>query len=169
MPLKAITTLQVGKEAKLFTQMIYKNDTFQLFGFLTVTEKDLFNSICTVSGIGPKTGIAILSHFDTEEFTNIIYNEDVFRFTSVPGIGKKTAERLMFELKYKIEKIADNQAFQPDRTDKASIKYLTESALINLGYSTMEAKKAVSALSGEKIENLEDAVRFCLKRMAKSR
>ncbi|MBI3018101.1 MAG: Holliday junction branch migration protein RuvA, partial [Deltaproteobacteria bacterium] len=125
-------------------------DSFQLFGFLTSAQKELFQMLLTVSGVGPKVAMTVVSETSPQELSQIVLTSNVQRLTAVQGIGKKTAERLILELKEKIQKlscvgdpsvlVASDTPLEPDQfRDLAS-------ALSNLGYKQMEIDRALSYL-----------------------
>ncbi len=94
---------EAGKEEELFIYTIHKEDTFNLYGFKTEEEKELFKVLISISGIGPKMGLTILSKIDTATFKKAVYQQNIDLLTSIGGIGKQRAEKLLFELKEKIK------------------------------------------------------------------
>ncbi|MCH9614678.1 MAG: Holliday junction ATP-dependent DNA helicase RuvA [Chlamydiia bacterium] len=130
-PLSAYSQLpNIGKEATLYLNLVIREDSHRLFGFTNPGERDLFTKLITISGIGPKTALALIGHMPRQEFYNALANDGVARLSKIPGIGKKTAERLIIELRGYTPK-----ADSPISTD-------VEAALINLGYSAANARKA---------------------------
>ena len=131
----------------LFISFIVREDAHLLFGFLQKQERDFFDITITVSGIGPKTALALLGHVDFQHLMQAISTADIRLISKVPGIGKKTAERLIIEMRDKL-KILDKQMISS--TDKNSIDhsntYDAIQALMNLGYSAMQAQKAINAV-----------------------
>ena len=135
-----------------------REDSFQLFGFLTSAQKELFQMLLTVSGIGPKVAMTVVSETSPSELSQIVLTNNLQRLTSIQGIGKKTAERLILELKEKIQKlssvvVASDMPLEPDQ-----FRDLV-SALSNLGYKQMEIDRALSYLKpkmnvGAKFEDL---------------
>lgn len=135
----------VGGELALHIHTHVREDVIALYGFLRSSEKTLFEKLITVSGIGPKLAITILSGMPADEMVNAIRGNDIARLTRIPGIGKKTAERMVLELRDKltVEKageIAAAPAMSPVEEDVLS-------ALINLGYQRLAAEKALAAVS----------------------
>lgn len=122
-----------------------REETISLFGFLTPTEKQVFEKLISVSGIGPKLGIAILSGMSVNELVPSIQHGNVVRLTHIPGVGKKTAERLVLELRDKLSTLAPpGEAPRPEwPAHVTQIKEDAVSALVNLGYSAVLADKAV--------------------------
>jgi len=134
----------LGGEVALHIHTHVREDQLALYGFLRPEEKQLFEKLLTVSGIGPKLAITILSGMPTDEMVNAIRGNDVARLTKIPGIGKKTAERMVLELRDKLA-VAGNEpaAVMP------SFSALQEdvlSALVNLGYQRAAAEKALGAV-----------------------
>ncbi len=134
----------LGGEVSLHIHTHVREDQIALYGFLRPEEKQLFEKLLTVSGIGPKLAITILSGMPTDEMVNAIRGNDVVRLTKIPGIGKKTAERMVLELRDKLA-VAGNEpaAVMP------SFSALQEdvlSALVNLGYQRAPAEKALGTV-----------------------
>ena len=131
----------VGQAARLKTHLHVREDNLTLFGFNSIRELTLFETLITVKGIGPKLGLAMLSAMNAEQLTVAIASGDAAMLTTVPGIGKKTADRIVLELK---EKVGSNWISQ----DLASVQGNSEllAVLTSLGYSVAEASKAVASL-----------------------
>jgi Holliday junction DNA helicase RuvA len=133
----------VGSEVALHIHTHVREDVIALYGFLRPSEKVLFEKLITVSGIGPKLAITILSGMAADEMVGAIRGNDVARLTRIPGIGKKTAERMVLELRDKLPAVA------PTVTAAAPVMSATEedvlSALVNLGYQRAAAEKALEA------------------------
>ena len=164
-----------GEELKLYTYLQVKEDGVALYGFLSKTDLTVFKLLITVSGIGPKLGLGILSSIGADELRAAVLSEDADRLAAAPGIGKKTAGRLVIELKDKI--MALNVAFAEEfaeRTTEAKVsepaeaKKLRENALqvlVALGYAEKEATRAVKEV--EIIEGMtdDDMVRLSLRQL----
>jgi Holliday junction DNA helicase RuvA len=136
---------EVGQDVTLLTHTHVREDVLALFGFLTATEQALFERLIAVSGVGPKVAIAILSGIEAPELVTALRSGDVARLTRVPGVGKKTAERLVLELKDKVQGLAGAGAEAEARLPPPGAP--TEdlvSALVHLGYSRSEAEKGVA-------------------------
>jgi holliday junction DNA helicase RuvA len=133
----------LGAEVSLFIHTHVREDALALYGFLRAEEKQLFERLIGVSGIGPKLAITILSGMPAEEMVSAIRGNDVARLTRIPGIGKKTAERMVLELRDKL----DAFAAAPVRT-ASPVEDDVLSALLNLGYQRPAAEKAVAAAAG---------------------
>lgn len=133
-----------GAEAALHVHTHVREDALALFGFAELAEKRLFEKLLTISGIGPKLAITVLSGISAERLVGAIRAGDYATLTKIPGIGKKTAERVVLELK---DKLDDMQGFHPDQPAAApSLGAVADdvlSALVNLGYPRPVAQKAV--------------------------
>jgi len=132
---------EIGDTVSLIIHTHVREDAITLFGFLTNEEKAMFQLIITVSGIGPRLAVNILSGIASTELYEAIMTEDVGRLVSIPGVGRKTAERLIFELKEKLETAGVDYRKPLDENDTIASDVL--SALANLGYREAAAKKAV--------------------------
>src|SRR5438128_7727592 len=137
----------IGSEVALHIHTHVREDLIALYGFLHPAEKHLFEKLITVSGIGPKLAITILSGMAADEMVGAIRSNDVARLTRIPGIGKKTAERMVLELRDKLPEVSAASApavavMNPTEEDVLS-------ALVNLGYQRAAAEKALGALAKE--------------------
>ena len=143
LPTSALARLpQVGKQVKLFTYLVVREDELSLYGFLSKEERSLFSLLLSVNGVGPKASLSILSAFPIDKLVAAITQGDVDLISTVPGIGKKTSQKLVIELK---EKVAKAYAIKPsDMTigiaGDTPILSDAISALIALGYSPREAR-----------------------------
>jgi Holliday junction DNA helicase RuvA len=158
---------KVGGQVHLYTYQVVREDDISLYGFLTKEERNLFRLLLTVSGVGPKASMSIISAFPIDKVVAAITQANVDLIATVPGIGKKTAQKLVIELK---EKVAKAYAIKPsDMTigmpgGDAPIVSDAISALIALGYSPREARDAILK-SGIDLnsENVEDVIKRALK------
>jgi holliday junction DNA helicase RuvA len=159
------TFYRLGPEGDPVTLLIHthvREDTLSLFGFLTSEEQALFERLISVSGVGPRLGLNILSGIDAAELRTALRSSDVARLTRVPGVGKKTAERLVLELKDKLP-ASEGAAAAELPAATGSMKDDLLSALANLGYSHPEAERGVDrALRGAGAEPFEDLLRRTL-------
>ena len=166
---------EIGDEVSLRIFTYVREDTLQLFGFNTLQERELFLKLITVSGIGPKVGISMLSGMNADEIIAAIRTDNLARLTSIPGIGKKTAERLVIELR---DKVADLMAVSTDGistpTSKDAAVSTNEiyddaiSALVNLGYQQNAAEKALKKAIQEGTEmSVQKLLRRSLQLLAK--
>jgi Holliday junction DNA helicase RuvA len=155
----------VGSEAGLLTYTHVREDTLALFGFLTAEEQELFELLIGVAGVGPKLAVNILSGIEAPELVQALCASDVARLTRIPGVGKKTAERLVLELKEKVQKLlAPASPEAAAASAGATLKDDLVSALANLGYSRPEAEKGVArALQDGAGGRFEDLLRRALR------
>lgn len=175
-------TIIPGERAEVYIYTHVREDALDLYGFLSPTEKNFFMTLLSVSGVGPKSALAILSHSDEATLIDLIMSEEKAALTSIPGIGKKTAERMVLELKDTIAKKLESGVLKAhgygsskvnepagasrgpgiDRGSKLFIEaYL---ALQGLGYKELQAKQMVEAAlkKEQKIEKVEDVIKFAL-------
>jgi len=171
------TYYELGDVGSTVALMIYthvREDTLQLYGFRTQREKDLFMQLITVGGVGPKLAITILSGLSVDDLIMAIRTNALARISSVPGIGKKTAERLVVELRDKLAALSTAEAeaaYKEATAAGAAIEAIREdvvSALINLGYGRSVAEHAVAAtLAVESDHSMERILKQSLKRLFK--
>ena len=134
-----------GQPVTLHTHFVVREDAQQLYGFLHTSDRDLFRVLIKISGIGPKVGLAILSSLSTQRFLTAIDSEDVTQLTRIPGIGKKTAERLVLELSQFAQQAQTHSTSSPTQEVPDSQSEAI-SALCALGYKPQEAKRAIEAV-----------------------
>ena len=153
-----------------------KEDALQLYGFKTTNERRLFVHFISVSGVGPKLGIALLSHMKTEELIESIKSNNLARLTQIPGVGRKTAERLVVDLRDKMIQLSQSQVAEETGTKPESVYVSSEdtvradalSALLNLGYQRSGAEKAIDGALGEGGDvTVESILRRSLKKLAR--
>lgn len=144
---------QVGKEIFFYVSTVIREDAHKDFGFLTKAERDFFENLIEISGIGPKTALALIGHLDVSDLHLAISQGNVSLICKIPGIGKKTAERLIVELRDKTKKWADSM--ERNITVKKDLFSDALSALINLGYNPMQAQKAVKTVLAQANEEPE--------------
>lgn len=149
--LKAVPAM--GSKAFLHTELISREDSLALFGFASEEERDLFCQLTSVSGIGPKVAIAVLSGGSARELVRAIAAGDAKRFQAVPGIGKRTAERIIVELR---EKVAGELAEDVAAAVAASgdTRSLARDGLVGLGYAPLEAEQLLDGVEGDSAEDL---------------
>ncbi len=154
-----------GEETQLYIHTHVREDLFVLYGFGTPLEQELFEKLISVSGVGPKVGLAVLSGIEPDDLLHAIRDNDVARLTRVPGIGKKTAERLILELKDKLKHVT---AASPMSAPPVAKRDDLLSALGNLGYSENEAERAaVEALRVNPEAPLGDLLRDALRAISR--
>lgn len=147
---------KLGESVCLFLSTVIREDSHKNYGFLTTDERDLFETLIEVSGIGPKTALALLGHLESTDLQIAISRSDITSICKVPGIGKKTAERLIVEMRDKIQKNPIAQATFPSnvKSNKTTASDAL-SALINLGYQPLHAQKAINSIIEEKEEEVD--------------
>lgn len=155
----------VGSEVALHIHTHVREDVIALYGFLRASEKLLFEKLITVSGIGPKLAITILSGMAADEMVGAIRGNDVVRLTRIPGIGRKTAERMVLELRDKLPEAGPASAPTVPALSGAEEDVL--SALVNLGYQRAIAQKALSALGKNKAGTFDALFRDALAALTK--
>ena len=151
-----------GEEVTLLTHTHVREDALGLFGFLTAVEQALFERLIGVSGVGPKLAVGVLSGIEAPDLVAALRASDVVRLTRIPGVGKKTAERLVLELKDKVQGLAaTEEAAGPSPVSRAKEDLV--SALVHLGYSRPEAEKGVDRALKEGEGRFEDILRRTLR------
>jgi Holliday junction DNA helicase RuvA len=133
---------EVGEDLSLFTVTVVRDDAFHLYGFSQTEERDLFNLLVQVKGIGPRVALALLGGLKPADLKNAISREDAGWISTVPGVGRKTAERIVLELKDKVSAQADDSELPVVGIDEQVVSDVV-SALTNLGYRSVEGRKAV--------------------------
>jgi holliday junction DNA helicase RuvA len=142
-----------GREGRLLTHLVMRDDAIQLFGFATEAERKLFLMLVAVQGVGPKVALAVLSGGTPRELLNAIATGVSARFQAVPGIGKRTAERIIVELREKVAGQASDE-ITVRRTASDDPRSLAREGLVGLGYSAQEADKLLDDAAGETPEEL---------------
>ena len=161
---------EIGQEATLFTHLVVREDAHLLFGFAQKTDRTLFRELIKTNGVGPKLALAILSAMSVEDFAYAIEREELSKLVKIPGVGKKTAERLLVELKGKFKGIKQTDFFiESSHIKTSSMTAQNEtpldeavSALIALGYKPAEAEKMVTKVAKPDL-NSEKLIREALK------
>lgn len=159
-----------GADLTLMIRTIVREDAIELFGFASLEERAAFDTLLTISKLGPKTALSILSSFTPEELRTLVLREDVDALTLVPGIGKKSAQRIFVELKYKLD-MGGEAALPPDLPGGTASRFKDALAgLTNLGYEERDAREALEAVfAAEPDLEVASALRAALKRFAKAR
>lgn len=162
---------QLQEEAILHTSFIVRELSHTLYGFLSVQDRDLFEALMGVTGIGPKIALSIIGHLQGHELHHAIANHDISTISKVPGIGKKTAERLIIEMRDKISAIVSidpSELAVHNQSDPRAQKISDAmSALINLGYNQITAQKAIKKTMKDIPEsiNLSELITAALKNL----
>ena len=163
---------EVGSDVQLRIYTLVREDALQLFGFKTSRERDIYLKLISVQGIGAKSGIAMLSGMNADEIVTAIRTNNLVRLTSIPGVGKKTAERMVIELRDKIGDLSAGAAASASGvgSDQSSDTVFDDalSALVNLGYQRNAAEKALqdSAKDGSEL-SVQKLLRAALQKLAK--
>ena len=162
----------VGEEVKIYTYHYVREDAILLYGFLTKEDVRIFNMLIGVSGIGPKGALAILSVLSTDDLRFAILGDDAKAIAKAPGVGAKTAQRVIIELKDKLsledafeQKLA-NQAQKAELNPAVGVKNEAILALTSLGYSQSEALKVLQGIEISPDDQVEDVLKMALKQMA---
>ena len=151
----------VGEEVSLLTHLVVREDAHILYAFATEAERRLFRSLIKVSGVGPKIALALLSGISVEAFSRCVVNEDITALTKVPGIGRKTAERLIIEMRDRLKDPETPAGTVPMATAAASPESEAYGALIALGYRPAEATRLLKA-AGPGTHSTEELIRRAL-------
>jgi Holliday junction DNA helicase RuvA len=159
--------LQNEKETvSLHTYLNVREDTLDLYGFLSVSEKEMFELLISISGVGPKLAQGILSGIQIDELKEALRQGNVSRVLAIPGVGKKTAERLIIELREKVERVSDE--FNSLSKEKFNIKDDAVAALASLGYNGKVAEKNIRSILDSKPDlSLEEIIKEALGAMNK--
>ena len=160
----SLTQKNIGDDISLFVHTYVREDAFDLYGFERIQELKLFQMVIKVSGIGPKSAISLLSMTRPEMIVEAILREDASVMTKVSGIGKKTAERLIVELKSKLEKESDGTTDPGNQT--SSEQGMAIDALVSLGYTVSVSRDAVEQAAKNGHKDVESLIRDALKSLA---
>lgn len=165
---------EVGQALQLLTHLSIREDAHQLYGFLTSSERKLFRSLIKVNGVGPKLALAVLSSIEPDMFVQTVLNNDTAALVRLPGIGKKTAERLVIEMRDRLsdwyESAADftpsKQASSPAVNVSSGTVQEAINALVALGYKQQEASRAIAKTGLSPASGCENIIRAALKQLA---
>lgn len=160
---------EIDHPVSLFTHFVVREDAQLLYGFYEARERELFRAVIKINGVGPKLGLAILSGIEAADFVRVVHNNDVAALTKVPGIGKKTAERLVIEMRDKLQDWDHDVTLSVETTgsligDTLAVDEAV-SALVALGYKPKDAEKAIKSVAEEGMTS-QDLIRQSLKLMA---
>ena len=160
----------LGESVQLKIHTHVREDEITLFGFLEILEKTLFQRMIKVSGIGPKMDLNILSGISSEDFLATVHTEDVDKLTSIPGIGKKMAARILVDLKDKLQDLSNVTRLNPQKSNPfQDMADDVISALVNLGYNKTVSEKTVTQLKISDNKSLESLIREALQDLAGAR
>ena len=160
-PFSTLESLQTER-VFLYTRLVVREDSLTLYGFATVAERELFDAVLKISGIGPKLAVSILSTLSVENIRSAVANERPEIISRVPGIGKKTAQKILLELQDKFPAGLDSAPQAGDDDASATVM----DALTTLGYSVVEAQMAVQAIPREAPEDIEERIRIALQSLS---
>lgn len=161
MPLNSFHRLpEVGEPVTVATHLVVREDGHFLYGFVDVEQRSLFRSLIKVNGVGPKLALAIISSIEPDVFVRYVLNNDTSNLSRIPGIGKKTAQRLVIEMRDKVAGLGIQETLQSAQSNSALQD--AESALVALGYKSQEAKKALARHQQANISS-EELIRLALR------
>lgn len=159
---------ELGEAVILHTHFVVREDAQLLYGFADKQERSLFRALIKVNGVGPKLALTILSGIETDDFVRCVRDDDTATLVRLPGVGKKTAERLLVEMRDRLKDWHLPGGDLLSESSSAPSKDLlldAESALIALGYKPAEASKAIAAANDDSVSSSEDLIRRALKNM----
>ena len=155
-----------GESTFILTHLVIRDDQHTLDGFATEEERKLFRTLIKISGVGAKMALTILSGINVNGFVQSVINEDVDTLVHLPGIGKKTAERLIVEMKDKIQDVTDSPELSGSAASDNNMLLEARNALVNLGYKSSEARKILDKIDTTGLE-VEELLRQALKSLNK--
>lgn len=156
-----------GEEVGFYTETVVREDAIELFGFESLDERTIFRILTSISGLGPRKALAILSLFGPAELARVVFDEDLGAITRVSGIGKKTGQQILLELRFKLDK-EGAAGFAPKAQAAGGVFADAVAGLANLGYAEHEASDVVRAvLDDEPDLDVAEALRQSLKRLAR--
>lgn len=154
------------KQIKVLVQQVVREDSITLYGFISSEERELFQRLISVSGIGPKSAMSILANDDTEGFVNAVESGNVTYLTKFPGVGKKTAQQIILDLKGKFEAVPEETTKAVVSTNQATLEEAKE-ALLGLGYSAKEITKIWKSLEAAAPSSTQEALKVAFKLLMK--
>ena len=154
------------KQIKVLVQQVVREDSITLYGFISSEERELFQRLISVSGIGPKIAMSILANDDTEGFVNAVESGNVTYLTKFPGVGKKTAQQIILDLKGKFEAVPEETTKAVVSTNQATLEEAKE-ALLGLGYSAKEITKIWKSLEAAAPSTTQEALKVAFKLLMK--
>ena len=154
------------KQIKVLVQQVVREDSITLYGFISSEERELFQRLISVSGIGPKSAMSILANDDTEGFVNAVESGNVTYLTKFPGVGKKTAQQIILDLKGKFEAVPEETTKAVVSTNQATLEEAKE-ALLGLGYSAKEITKIWKSLEAAAPSTTQEALKLAFKLLMK--
>ena len=163
---------ELGEPLSLATHFVVREDAQLLYGFIEERDRILFRQLIKVNGVGPKLALTILSGMDADSFVRCIARDDISSLVALPGVGKKTAERLLVEMRDKLKdwlaQVGEAQSGAAAVQPITDIVSDAEGALIALGYKPQQASKMVAAVNNDSITDSEELIRLALKSMVRA-
>ncbi|HLY29949.1 MAG TPA: Holliday junction branch migration protein RuvA [Ktedonobacterales bacterium] len=168
-PLSALSALNVGDEVTLHTHFLVREDALTLYGFTTPEDRDTFEQVISVGGVGPRIGLALLSGMSSAALRDAVIHEDVTRLTLAPGVGRKLAARIVLELKPRFEKgpLPELVGVGGATVASGDTRAQVVEALVGLGYPPAQASAAVRTLPDDATGSLEDLIFRALRSLAR--
>lgn len=155
----------VGEAVALHTHFVVREDAQLLYGFSSIDERSLFRSLIKVSGVGPKMALGVLSGMSAKDFTLAVHSNDVNALVKLPGVGKKTAERLVVEMKDRQDTSSQDSTLGESTKKQVDVGQEAESALIALGYKPQDAARMITNVQTDEALSAEQLIRSALKSM----
>jgi Holliday junction DNA helicase RuvA len=168
-PLTTLNQLTVGQTVHLQTLLYVREDAISLFGFASVQDRETFEQLLAVGGVGPRIGLALLSALSSDGLRQAVLDDDVVRLTMAPGVGKKLAARLVLELRPRFERlglVGAGSGAAAGATGAGNVRAQVADALTGLGYTPAQAASAVRNLPADTNDSLEDLIMRALRLMA---
>lgn len=159
--------VEVGEALSLYVHQVVRDDALLLFGFANRFERDLFRFLIKVNGIGPKLGLSLLSGIEADQLVSCIKNENIARLVKIPGVGKKTAERLIVEMSDRLGRLEKIPGFATTSVAVSNAEEDAIAALESLGYKSKDALAAIAAIADRATLSAEQLIRQTLKQLAK--
>jgi Holliday junction DNA helicase RuvA len=165
---------ELGGQVSLATHFVVREDAQLLYGFIEERDRVLFRQLIKVNGVGPKLALTILSGMDSNSFARCVQRDDIASLVALPGVGKKTAERLLIEMRDKLKDWLAETELPGAGQNGGAVQRVAdvvsdaEGALIALGYKPQEASRMVAAVNNESINDSEELIRLALKSMVRS-
>lgn len=165
---------ELGSEVSLVTHFVVREDAQLLYGFVEERDRSLFRQLIKITGVGPKLALTILSGMDAQSFARCVQRDDVSSLVALPGVGRKTAERLLVEMRDKLEDwlgradIAQGAEAGKSAAPRLDIAADAESALVTLGYKPQEASRMVASVNDDSVTESEELIRRALRSMVKA-
>ena len=158
-PVSVSSSIDVGEIAQLYTDLVLRENDINLYGFIEAKARDMFRSLIKVNGVGPKAALSVLSFHNVLNIYQAVYLKDFQQFVRVPGIGNKTAQKIILYLQDKLEPMLEGMQFDQDgNIDSELIE-----ALVGLGYSVVEAQASMQSISKDCPDELAEKLRLALK------